>query len=242
MGLTAARASDLYPRYNDGCQNCHGAFTDGYSPKGTVFPRNSKHDMHRRSEYMGTDCNLCHLDGDNRNPYTYQSNGTANTPGLGCAGCHGRDYGGAVGVSGAGLRAHHAANGVTFCTGCHYDDPEPLPEDVPPPYYGSPDTNANDSCNSDPDYLENWSVGDTLGLDNDGDNLYDSADPDCTPVVPCAADLDGDGDTDDADLMTLLDSFAGSGVPSPGGDLDGDGDTDLDDLTMLLRDFGCVPA
>ncbi len=29
---------------------------------------------------------------------------------------------------------------------------------------------------------ENWSVGDTLGLDNDGDNLYDGADPDCGRV------------------------------------------------------------
>ena len=28
-----------YERYNDGCQTCHGAFTDDTSTKGSVFPR-----------------------------------------------------------------------------------------------------------------------------------------------------------------------------------------------------------
>jgi hypothetical protein len=55
----------------------------------------------------------------------------------------------------------------------------------------------------------------------------------------CAGDLDGDGDTDLADLGILLADF---GCPQPGpcaGDLDGDGDTDLADLGILLADFGC---
>jgi hypothetical protein len=38
-------------------------------------------------------------------------------------------------------------------------------------------TNAVQTANSN----ENWSVGDFLGLDNDGDNLYDLADFDCGP-------------------------------------------------------------
>ena len=57
--------------------------------------------------------------------------------------------------------------------------------------------------------------------------------------IPCAGDLDGDGDTDLADLGILLADF---GCASPGpcpGDLDGDGDTDLADLGILLADFGC---
>jgi hypothetical protein len=51
----------------------------------------------------------------------------------------------------------------------------------------------------------------------------------------CVADLDGDGDTDQADLGVLLGSF---GVDA-GGDLDGDGDTDQADLGVLLGDFDC---
>jgi hypothetical protein len=31
---------------------------------------------------------------------------------------------------------------------------------------------------------ENWSTGDFLGLDNDGDNLYDTSDPDCQSAIP----------------------------------------------------------
>ena len=56
----------------------------------------------------------------------------------------------------------------------------------------------------------------------------------------CTGDLDGDGDTDLADLGILLADF---GCPQPGpcaGDLDNDGDTDLADLGILLADFGCT--
>jgi hypothetical protein len=55
----------------------------------------------------------------------------------------------------------------------------------------------------------------------------------------CPGDLDGDGDTDLADLGILLADF-GCTAPGPcAGDLDGDGDTDLADLGILLADFGC---
>ena len=57
----------------------------------------------------------------------------------------------------------------------------------------------------------------------------------------CVGDLDGDGDTDLADLGILLADF-GCAAPGPcAGDLDGDGDTDLADLGILLADFGCAP-
>ncbi len=55
------------------------------------------------------------------------------------------------------------------------------------------------------------------------------------PAAGCAADLDGDGDTDLGDLAVLLASY---GIDA-GGDLDGDGTTDLADLAILLADYGC---
>jgi hypothetical protein len=51
----------------------------------------------------------------------------------------------------------------------------------------------------------------------------------------CIGDLDGDGDTDQADLGALLASYGND----DGGDLDGDGDTDQADLGELLGDYGC---
>jgi hypothetical protein len=191
----------MVPRYNDGCQTCHRAFDGPTSPKGTIFPSDSKHEMHRGAQNMKTDCDLCHTTGDDRNPYIASSNGTANNPGVGCTGCHGRDYGGAIGSSGVGLRAHHAAAGFAFCYDCHLieDEPTPLPEWVSPIYYGTADTNVDDPCNTLAGFLENWSIGDTQGLDNDGDMLYDGDDPDCA----CADDdldevTDCDGDCDDS--------------------------------------------
>jgi len=167
-----------YQRYNDGCVECHGAFTDATSPKGSVFPVDSKHEMHRGASYMNTECNLCHTSGDQRDPFIGSSNGTTINAGLGCTGCHAT----------AGLREHHLANGVVDqfgddCWTCH-DVGTPAEENVNPPYYGTADTLADHACN---DVLasntnENWTVGDFLGLDNDGDNLYDLADYSCGPL------------------------------------------------------------
>lgn len=178
-----ARSGFAYPTYASGCDNCHGSFTGSTSPKGTTFPSNSKHEMHRGSTSMNTECFLCHTDiGDD--PQLGSSAGTANNTGLGCSGCH----------VGSGLRAHHVVNGITTCytSGCH--DPETPPEEqVIPTYYGTADTKANNPCN---DVLasktnENWSVGDYLGLDNDGDNLYDLADYSCGPLQMVAVIPDG---------------------------------------------------
>jgi len=51
----------------------------------------------------------------------------------------------------------------------------------------------------------------------------------------CPGDLDGDVDTDMADLNTLLAAFGSSDK----GDVDGDGDTDMADLAILLANWGC---
>lgn len=150
-----------------GCASCHGDFRGSTSTKGTIFPNNNNHDMHRNSSNMGTACNLCHFGSDRVPTFIGKSNGTSNNSGLGCTGCH---------VS-AGLRAHHVNNGVTECLDCHDAEVAP-PENVKPPYYGTPDTKANNPGNTVQvaNTNENWSVGDFLGLDNDGNNLYDLAD------------------------------------------------------------------
>ncbi|MCL4787254.1 MAG: hypothetical protein KJ070_10730 [Verrucomicrobia bacterium] len=165
-----------------GCESCHGNFRGATSTKGTIFPNNNNHDMHRNSANMGTACNLCHS-GSSRVPtFIGTSTGTANNQGLGCTGCH---------VS-AGLRAHHVNNGVTECLDCHDAEAAP-PENVKPPYYGTPDTKANNPGNTvqAANTNENWSVGDFLGLDNDGNNLYDLADYAIGPFRLLSASREG---------------------------------------------------
>lgn len=152
-----------------GCKPCHGDFRGSTSPKGTIFPNGKNHDMHRNSGSMATSCNLCHTgDSTTRTPvYIGRSNGTGNNPGIGCTGCHVQ----------AGLIRHHVINGVTECLDCHALAAAP-PENVPPPYYGTPDTRVRNPGNEIQvaNTNENWSIGDFLGLDNDGNNLYDLAD------------------------------------------------------------------
>ena len=190
LGATAAQA---YNRYNDGCQACHFHFdnTDPYVPPGggAAWP-DDLHRVHRHNIRMSTACDLCHTTGDGNNPYIGSSDGTTNNIGYGCAGCHGRDYGGTTGVSGVGLRAHHAGAGVGGCAACHAGDPSPLPENIAPPYYGTVDTDVNYPCNDDAGTSEDWS-GDAIGLDNDGDGTYDLSDANCTSTGIC-----GDGNVD----------------------------------------------
>ena len=172
LGFLNYFTAQAYNTYSDGCVDCHGNFLSSTSPKGTVFPSSQNHEMHRASGSMATGCNLCHS-GSSRTPvYIWKSNGTTSTAGngYGCSGCH----------VGAGLRAHHVNNGVTVCLDCH--PPEtPDPENVNPPYYSGTWTtmtkvrnpgNTVKAANTN----ENWSIGDFIGLDNDGNNLYDLAD------------------------------------------------------------------
>jgi hypothetical protein len=125
--------------------------------------------MHRNAANMATACNLCHTgDSSTRVPtFIKTSNGTANNPGIGCSGCH----------VASGLQLHHINNGVSECLDCHALEAAPA-ETVKPPYYGTVDTKAKNPGNTvlTANTNENWSVGDFLGLDNDGNTLYDLAD------------------------------------------------------------------
>ena len=177
----ACHTASAYSDYS-GCKTCHGDFRGPTSPKGTIFPSNQNHEMHRASTSMATACNLC-PSGTSRLPvYIGSSNGTANNQGLGCSGCH----------VGSGLRAHHVINGVIECLDCHAAE-VPAPENVKPPYYGTPDTKVNNPGNpvQVANTNENWSIGDFRGLDNDGNNLYDLADYAVGPIPRLSAVREG---------------------------------------------------
>ena len=240
--LTWPGPVEAHERYSDGCQACHGSFFGGTSPKGTTFPSNNKHTMHENSGYIGASCNLCHRSGDGWDPYIGWSNGTASNPAIGCLGCHGRDYGDTLGFRGAGLIARHTITGVSQCTTCHLNEPVPLPESVAPPYYDTVDANVSDPCNAAPDYLENFSSGDTLGLDNDGDGVFDEADSDCGTATG-DANCDGQVNSFDIDpfVLTLTDPV-GYAAAYPDcdiltADINGDGSVnsfDIDPFVLLL--------
>jgi hypothetical protein len=235
-----------YPKYRQDaaggyCVECHGHFIDNTSPQGTQFPAQGKMGMHMYT--MGTDCQLCH-DVVGEVPDLGSSAGTANNPGLGCTGCHGRDYGGNLGHSGVGLRRHHFMNNVTNCLNCsHAADPPPLPENVMPVYYGTVDTLVLDPCNSfvPPNtYGENFSddPDNHRGQDNDGDNQYDENDFDCGGC-PWDCALPRDGRVNIVDFLALLGQWGqagtscdtGSGVPGVG----------INEFLDMLASWGLCP-
>ena len=193
--LSTPTVASAYDRYNDGCHLCHGDFrTDPYhSPTGDTWSE-SLHTTHQEPSFMGSDCYLCHTAGGGFDPWLRSSDGTVNTPGYGCAGCHGSLD--PNNIRGYGLREHHVGSGITTCGVCHSGDDPPPPETTSPPYYGIPDTAVDFTCNDDPDTSEDWS-GDGSGLDNDGDSLTDGDDPDCGAEVCFDEDGDGFGDPGD---------------------------------------------
>jgi hypothetical protein len=147
---------------------------------------------------LSGDCNACHFGTGRTLVYLNKSNGGTGLSKVGCLGCHGRtEDNNGVGTIGAGLRQHHYKAGETICFQCHNDaNPanfKPVGENVPPPYYVTPDAahpnKPSDSCNQSG--KENYAAS-TTGLDNDGDGLYDAADPDCLAAAVCT-DVDGDG-------------------------------------------------
>ncbi len=171
------------------CRSCHGefvgkpyvAFTDGavWNP--------DLHDIHR-GVMLNFDCKTCHTLPNFFPVFIGRSDGGTGLPGVGCLGCHGReeDMGHDAISSGraAGLNQHHHRSGVTECAMCHTDaDPvasgyKPVGENVRPAYYFTPDS-AHPAKPFDPCSGSELIVSPLQGLDNDGDLLYERADPDC---------------------------------------------------------------
>jgi hypothetical protein len=188
-------------RTSGNCASCHGDFrASGYVSRNDGVAWTGGTSLHNghRSTMLSSDCNTCHT--ASRFPTTLNSSdgGTGFSP-IGCLGCHGRAEPSAGGmVTGTGLRQHHTrTTGEATCGAeCHADaDPASVTaaaENVVPPYYFTPDAAHPDKptqpCNGNG---SESLLAPPLGLDNDGDNVYDSADADCsaTSVGPAGGSL-----------------------------------------------------
>lgn len=85
-----------------------------------------------------------------------------------CASCHGREAdGGSLQLS-AGLVQRHEIKGITTCSTCHELQQSIVGENVVPVKMLQKGIDPCEDALFGPD-----------GLDNDGDGLYDKADPDC---------------------------------------------------------------
>lgn len=223
------------------CRACHGDFrSDNYISLTDGQNWGNLHNMHR-GDILNFDCAVCHEAGSDFPVFLDDSDGGAGgMESIGCMGCHGRAEDNVPENPefnegyGAGLRQHHTLAGVGICQNCHTDaNPAsytPVGEDVLPPYYVNPGTGhniPNESCNSDGS--ENFR-GAPEGLDNDGDNIYDTLDPDCGVLEGCFLNCpQGDGG---------LISAAGSGNKSP--DIDGNGIVDVSDFAQFGTNFNGV--
>jgi hypothetical protein len=139
-----------YGTFGGGCNDCHNN-VDQFKGPGEPL-----HDLHQ-DVLSSCSSTLCHS-----SDFSVSLNA-----GTGCVGCHGRleDAGNDFGSDGlgAGLRQWHENNNEASCGGCHGDNAgyTPVGEHVFPPFYIAAGLSPY-----------------TDSLDNDGDLLYDGADPD----------------------------------------------------------------
>jgi len=188
IGASEARA---YEEYSE-CEDCHGGFTDNpyVSLSDGSDWGDSLHNVHR-NDMLDGDCSACHGSDFSSVSIDSSAGGDGLSP-ISCVGCHGRDEDmGNDGISagrGAGLRQHHTVAGEESCTLCHSDaSPSaytPVGEEILPNYYAMPGSGhpnmPKESCNSDG--TENF-AGTALGLDNDGNGVYDTSDSNCTAAA-----------------------------------------------------------
>lgn len=172
------------------CRPCHGEFDDNpyvALTDGQIWPM-GLHDAHTNVMLSG-DCLTCHLSSATFPVFVDRSDGGIGLPPVSCMGCHGREQDkGHDSISpgrGAGLRQHHVGAGVAACGTCHSDGDAQVfaavGENVPPPYYFAPDP-AHPGKPANACSLTERIISTEFGLDNDGDQLYESPDPDCARV------------------------------------------------------------
>ena len=185
--------AEAFQNFNDeswDCLECHDYYDDPYNCSSchTIFsggPSSNGHTAHLKIG-LPQFCNTCHVDiGDD--PPTSK-----------CTICHFK----------LGLIKHHdyvaeqtflSTRDTGICWMCHDEMITPDPEDTIPPGYEAICIPL-DPCDGSEELLSNGSY--TTSLDNDGDLLVDSADPDCTPCSPLAKTL-----ADPHDYVTLQDAF-----------------------------------
>jgi len=198
--LAIGPGASAFPQYSENkdatyCRECHGDFNAGVYESlvdGSSWGTNLM-DVHSTSMLSG-DCSTCHGAGPRFPVLTNSSAGGTGLDPISCSGCHGRmadGTGNGTEGYGAGLRQRHWRGGVTTCgdAGCHVDDSNPAlympaPENILPEYYALNDPDhpliPSDPCNPQVDgFPENY-AGSPLGLDNDGNGLYDEMD-----IVAC---------------------------------------------------------
>ena len=188
-----APAASAYEQYStnqaDNCATvgCHGDFRAAtYTSLVDGASWGNLHNVHRTT-MLNSDCDTCHSASGTFPVLLGSSAGGTGLAAISCLGCHGRMESGGT-VTGAGLRQHHFNTGANTCgngvAGCHNDaNPTTFTtagEDTLPPYYFTPDaahpSKPTNPCNP---AGEEDLAGTTIGLDNDGDNLFDLNDTDC---------------------------------------------------------------
>lgn len=261
LGIGAlVTTAEAYPQYSGGlgggCIDCHGDFrASNYTPlaparQGVVWTA-GLHNSHRSASpnnFLNSNCDACHS-GNDTYPVLLGLSNAAAPFNQACTGCH----------DGPGTRNHHMGSQIYLqqvtgdtCADCHGAEPignEKTP--LPPVYTASLGTTSgttriNNPCNDGAEgTVFEGSFFDvlTVGLDNDGDGLYDQDDPDCQQQQanqpPQAAD-----DAYSTDEDTVL-TVAAPGVL--GNDTDPDGDplaavlvTDAAHGTLELDPDGAV--
>ena len=192
FGIPGAKGYDKYSQNDNStnCRECHGDFrSSNYISPVDGQNWGNLHNIHRSTMLSG-DCDVCHIGSDRLPVFLNSSDGGDGFEPVGCMGCHGVDPQDPMHPNGwgAGLRAHHTNAGVSpdnngdTCISCHTNDPAPSPEDTMPSYYFTPDL-IHTSKPDDPCLTENY-AGAAIGIDNDGDLLYDGNDPDCAGPTP----------------------------------------------------------
>jgi PKD repeat protein len=156
---------------------------------------------------MNNDCGACHGNGGRDDP-----------PLDNCMQCHGRDAdAGGDNISaglGRGLRQHHETLNAAACGSCHGDatGAAGVGEDVLPSFYSAALGGAGlDSCDGSEERFASL----TVSLDNDGDGLTDSDDPDCQSNQAPTADPGGPYNASAGSSI----SFDGSASSDPDGSI-----------------------
>jgi hypothetical protein len=252
------------------CRACHGDFqAANYVSRHDGTPWNTSLMAGHYINMVSFACKTCHQASSNFPVSTEDSAGEGGLSPRSCVGCHGREEdAGHDGISegrGAGLRQHHQNAGVTICALCHADaDPSkytPVGENVLPANYFTPDEahpdKPTDPCNAN----GSESKFGPVGLDNDGNGLYDLNDPAClvgvvtptatvtvTPTPPpggtpsatpavCEGDCNGDHQVTVDEILSMVNIALGNANIStcPAGDENHDNQITVDEILTAVN-------